>query len=31
MVLFEENLMDANGNKIIVDSYLVVRPKKKEV
>jgi hypothetical protein len=26
MVLFEENLMDANGNKIIVDSYVVVRP-----
>jgi len=25
MVLFEENLMDANGNKIIVDSYTAVR------
>lgn len=25
MVFFEENLMDANGNKVIADSYLVVR------
>jgi hypothetical protein len=30
IVLFEEDLMDANGNKIIMDFYLVVRPLKKK-